>query len=378
MACVFGCKTKLCKDAQCRNKFLCFFRILIVPEFVLNLKIVIPVAMQEARFYKRYDDGKVRCQLCPNDCLLGAGETGLCGARKNILGKLISENYGKITALHLDPIEKKPLYHFFPGTQILSAGSFGCNFKCAWCQNCDISQADSSRFAHLSNSSPQNLFQAAFQSLGIGLAYTYNEPTVWFEFMFDTARLIAEAGMKNVVVSNGYITTEPLGQLLYVAHAFNTDLKGFNDDFYRIHSGGSLSAVKKTLIAIARSGRHQEVTFLAIPGLNDDPQQFLEMVHWIHDELGPDTPLHLSRYFPAWKMHELPTPVSLLRQFYDTARQYLQYVYIGNVSGHPELCATRCPGCSTLMAERYGYLVRLHQTDTEGRCSQCGEKVFVM
>ncbi len=334
--------------------------------------------MLEARYFTRFDDGRVQCHLCPNECLLRAGETGLCGARKNILGKLISENYGKITALHLDPIEKKPLYHFYPGTQILSAGSFGCNFKCAWCQNCNISQADSDRFSQLSTYSPQSLFQAAFQSLGIGLAYTYNEPTVWFEFMFDTARLVAEAGMKNVVVTNGYISSGPLGQLLEVAHAFNTDLKGFNDDFYRVHSGGTLAAVKKTLVAIARSGRHQEVTFLAIPGLNDDPQHFLEMVQWMHDELGPDTPLHLSRYFPAWKMYELPTPLSLLKQFYDIARQYLHFVYPGNVSGHPELTATRCHSCGTLMAERHGFLVKLHHVDNEGRCDRCGEKVFVM
>lgn len=334
--------------------------------------------MHEASFYIRYENGKVRCQLCPKACLLGAGETGVCGARKNILGILISENYGIITALHLDPIEKKPLYHFYPGTQILSAGSFGCNFKCAWCQNCNISQACSSEFSHLAATLPQHLYEAAFQTPGIGLAYTYNEPVVWFEFMYETARLVARAGMKNVMVTNGYINQKPLCQLLDVVHAFNTDLKGFTDDFYRLQCDGSLAAVKKTLRTIASSGRHQEVTFLVIPGLNDNPQHFHEMIHWIHDELGPDTPLHLSRYFPARTMQEPPTPLFQLRQFYDIARQYLHHVYLGNVLGQPELSTTRCPGCGALLTDRQGYLVRLLNTSNKGRCISCGEKVFVM
>jgi pyruvate formate lyase activating enzyme len=334
--------------------------------------------MQEARHYTPFDDGRVQCNLCPHQCLLDAGETGMCRSRKNILGRLIAENYGKLTALHLDPIEKKPLFHFFPGSQILSAGSFGCNLKCAWCQNCDISQSGSESFSFLPNTTPANLAETAAGSKGIGLAYTYNEPTVWFEFMMDTAVLVKEAGLKNVVVTNGYINPAPLVQLLEVAHAFNTDLKGFSEDFFRTYSGGSLKAVKKTLLAIARSGLHQEVTYLAIPGLNDDPTEFQEMVQWIHNELGPDTPLHLSRYFPAWNLLELPTPVSMLRKMYEMARKYLHFVYLGNVAGHPELSATRCPGCGTLLAERHGFLIRLHNTEAEGRCSQCGEKVFVM
>ena len=332
--------------------------------------------MKEALHYTSYEDGKLRCELCPNACLLGNGGTGICMVRKNMLGRLITENYGMITALHSDPIEKKPLFHFFPGQQILSAGSFGCNFHCGWCQNHEISQAGKDDFPFLKPVSAHNLAGKAAASGGIGLAYTYNEPVVWFEFMMDTARLVREAGKKNVVVSNGYIQPGPLDELLEVADAFNIDLKGFSPGFYRKHCGASLDIIKKNLLAIALKGAHLEITFLAIPGLNDDLVLFREMTEWISGELGAHIPLHLSRYFPGYLVHHPTTTFLLLKQMYETAREHLHHVYLGNLPGHPEMSATRCHACGRLLAERNGYFVTLHQVDETGHCPDCGERVF--
>lgn len=322
------------------------------------------------------EDGRVQCGLCPNHCTLGPGDRGRCKVRENILGRLISENYGRITALHLDPIEKKPLYHFFPGQQILSAGSFGCNFHCGWCQNSSISQARSEDFLSLQPFSPHHLARKAIEGGGVGLAYTYNEPVVWFEFMMDCAGIIREAGKKNVVVSNGYIQPRPLEELLEVTDAFNIDLKAFSPLFYEKYCGGSLDSVKQSLVAIARRNIHLEVTFLAIPGFNDDLELFREMVQWLAGELGEHIPLHISRYFPCHYDQQPPPPVSLLKRMFETASENLHFVYLGNVAGFPEMSSTRCPGCGQWLAQRNGYSTRLFQVDESGHCRSCSEKVF--
>ncbi|MEE4178279.1 MAG: AmmeMemoRadiSam system radical SAM enzyme [Bacteroides sp.] len=333
--------------------------------------------MEEARHYTHHEDGTITCKLCPNFCRLEIGDTGLCHARRNILGRLIAENYGRITALHLDPIEKKPLYHFFPGHQILSAGSFGCNFHCGWCQNSSISQAGREAFSQLKPVTPRSLAEKAIASGGIGLAYTYNEPTVWFEFMLDTAVLMKEAGLKNVVVTNGYIQPEPLEDLLQQSDAFNVDLKAFSPDFYRKQCGASLDIIKKNLLVISRKGAHLEITFLAIPGLNDDLVLFQEMIYWITGELGEHTPLHISRYFPSYRTQQPPAPFELLKRMYEIASQSLYYVYIGNVQGRSGMNATRCPGCGSLLSERNRYATTLNGIDSSGHCERCGKKVFV-
>lgn len=333
--------------------------------------------MQEARHYMHHEDGKVSCNLCPHNCLLKMGEEGHCKARRNILGRLIALNYGRIAALHLDPIEKKPLYHFFPGHQILSAGSFGCNFRCSWCQNSSISQAGSGDFPLQKQTTPRNLLEKAIESEGIGLAYTYNEPTVWYEFMVDTAGLVREAGKKNVVITNGYIQPGPMQELLEVTDAFNVDLKGFSPSFYKLHCGGRLEPVKTSLQTIARKGIHLEVTFLVIPCLNDDLELFQEMIHWIAGELGEHTPLHLSRYFPSYQMQQHATPLGLLMRMYEMAIESLHYVYTGNVSGYSAMNSTRCPQCGSLMAKRDGYETTLNGVTFSGLCKSCGHKVFV-
>lgn len=287
--------------------------------------------MREAGYYNRIGEEQTRCILCPHTCLLNPGETGRCRVRRNVNGRLVSEAYGKVSGFHMDPIEKKPLYHYFPGSRILSVGSYGCNFRCRWCQNASISQHGVRMHAGRQEMTPGEVFNAVRQSDSLGVAFTYNEPTVWFEFMMDTARLVYEAGMKNVVVTNGYINPDPLQELLEVAHAFNVDLKSFSAEFYEKESGGGLQPVKDTLQAIAREGLHLEVTFLVIPGLNDDVDQFDTMVQWIRNALGEEVVLHINRYFPTYRLDNPPTPISLMRQMEGVAERWLDRVYLGNL-----------------------------------------------
>ena len=258
------------------------------------------------------------------------GETGICNARRNHAGVLVSMNYGKVTSLHLDPIEKKPLVHFFPGSRILSAGSFGCNLRCHWCQNAGISQARAHHFSELPLTAPEQLAGSVRKRGSIGLAYTYNEPVIWFEYMLETAALIHDMGKKNVMVTNGYINPGPLKRLLTLIDAFNVDLKAFNDDVYRFHTGGRLEAVKNTLKTIALSGKHLEITFLVVPRVNDSLEDFEAMVHWIRSELGREQVLHISRYFPAWHYEQAPTSLELMEKMLKIASGQLDHVYPGN------------------------------------------------
>jgi pyruvate formate lyase activating enzyme len=335
--------------------------------------------MKEASFYSALEDGNVRCGLCPHRCLLGPGETGICLARTNREGKLVSDNYGKVTSLHADPIEKKPLYHFFPGSNILSAGSYGCNLKCSWCQNAGISQSGNGHFASLPLTYPEEILASLERFSVIGLAYTYNEPVVWFEYMRDVARLVMAAGRKNVVVSNGYINADPLEELMELTHAFNIDLKAFSDAFYRRQTGGRLSPVRDTLVSIRKKGLHLEITFLVVAGLNDDTATFREMLKWISGELGDLTVLHISRYFPAWQLHEPATPLDVMRGFYDMGREHLPFVYLGNAQQLKGTSDTYCPACRNLTIERKGYHTEIKALDDSGRCMHCLEQLpFVL
>lgn len=289
------------------------------------------ITMKEASYYTRKGGQKVQCDLCPHACLLNPGQTGRCRVRTNVEGSLMARSYGKLSGFHMDPIEKKPLYHYFPGSMILSVGSYGCNFRCPWCQNAGISQCGAGQRGGRRTHTPSEVAEAARRSESIGVAYTYNEPTVWFEFMMDTAVLVHEAGGRNVVVTNGYINPGPLEDLLAVSHAFNVDFKSFSDGFYRKQSQGSLQPVKNTLKAIARKGLHLEITFLVIPGLNDDMALFDRMLRWIREELGTEVVLHINRYFPSWQMNTPPTSLELMHRMHAVARKHLPLVYLGNV-----------------------------------------------
>jgi pyruvate formate lyase activating enzyme len=352
-----------------------------VPIFIFNRK-PLPLKekgkMQEALFYTKEAESKVRCLLCPHHCLITDGYTGICDVRKNISGKLVTLVYGNLAAIHTDPIEKKPLYHFHPGSRILSVGTAGCNLRCSFCQNWHLSQGDPEYYEEKSALSPENLVENAAGIPGnIGIAYTYNEPVVFYEYMAHVSRLAKKKGLKNVVVSNGFIDPEPLQMILPDLDAFNIDLKSFNNTFYRRITGGKLEPVLQTLKAIAHAGKHLEITFLLIPGLNDSQDEFRGMVDWIYTNLGEHIPLHISRYFPAWKMTTPPTSVSMMEMFTAIAREKLTWVYPGNLSGSRD-SSSWCPGCGALLIKREYYITEIVGLNREGQCTRCSKTIAVV
>lgn len=327
--------------------------------------------MHEASFWQPEGD-RVRCTLCPAGCLLGPGQTGRCRARQNREGRLESLNYGEVTSVALDPIEKKPLYHFYPGRDVLSLGTFGCNFSCRFCQNYSISQ-ERARSRTISPEQAVSLTMRQPEGT-IGLAYTYSEPTVWYEFVLDTARQAHGAGLKNVLVSNGYVSPGPIQELIPFIDAANIDVKSFDDAFYREVCGGSLKPVLQTVETLKKS-MHVEITTLVIPGLNDSDDEIRELAAWVAG-LGRETPLHLSRYFPTYRMATPPTPVETLIRARDIARESLHYVYVGNTAtdeGHD----TACPGCGGILVSRNNWEVRFELLD-QGKCRQCGRPADII
>ena len=283
--------------------------------------------MKEALYYEKLDNSRVRCHLCPYECLIADGRRGACGVRTNSSGTLYSEVYGRTTGMALDPIEKKPLYRYHPGEHILSLGTKGCNFHCDFCQNWHISQAlDVSTEAITSEA----IVEKAKQARSFGIAYTYNEPFIWYEFVLDTAKLAKKAGLENVLITNGYVNMEPLEEMLPYIGAMNIDLKSFDEDFYTKICKGRLRPVLEVIKRSIRSC-HVELTTLLIPTLNDSEAQMQKEVDWIYDNLGAEVPLHFSRYFPCYKMSLPPTPVEAMERAFAIAKKKLKYVYLGNV-----------------------------------------------
>jgi pyruvate formate lyase activating enzyme len=334
--------------------------------------------MQEALFYTKLENHNVRCDLCPWYCILKPEQTGNCKVRKNIGGKLITHVYNKVAALGVDPIEKKPLYHFYPGKNILSVGEVGCNLHCTFCQNHRISQCFAEEFDEFYKITPEQIVTEALRKeQNIGIAYTYNEPFTFYELMFDTAQLARTTGLKNVVVSNGYINPEPLLHILPFIDAFNIDLKAFSEEFYKKQTKGKLEPVLETLKIIAKSKTHLEITMLVIPGLNDDEAEFEKMAEWIAAELGRQTPLHLSRYFPQYEMHLPATPVKTLELLYGLAKKHLQHVYLGNIADKKR-SSTYCPTCGEILVERNRYQVSTTNLSQNGRCNVCKSPVNII
>ena len=332
--------------------------------------------MKEAGYYIKRDDTHVQCQLCPHECILTEGKRGVCRIRISVKNTLITENYGLLASVSFDPIEKKPLYHFFPGREILSIGTVGCNLSCNFCQNCEISQVGVHEAHFLKEYPIYKLIDVAKnRASNIGIAYTYNEPTVFYEYMLDVAKEIKKLDMYNVIVSNGYINPEPLDELLNYIDACNIDLKAFTEEFYKKETRSGLQPVLNTLKHIKRRNRHLEVTNLVIPDKNDDKKVFSEMIKWISSELGKDTILHLSKYFPRYKATEPPTSDKVLGNFYSMAKEVLDYVYVGNTyidEGHD----TICPKCSYTLVKRSGYSTKVTGVDKSGNCSNCGKNIF--
>jgi len=332
--------------------------------------------MSSALMYEQLADQSVRCGLCRHRCLIGNGKRGICRVRKNRNGELFSLVDGLVVAEQVDPIEKKPLFHLLPGSSSYSLAAVGCNFRCLHCQNAGIAQYDS----HDTSAMPGHKLppaEAVERTLAGGcrsIAYTYTEPTVWFEYALATARLAAEKGLYNLFVTNGYITPEALGMIAPVLHAANIDLKGFSERFYRHICGARLAEVLDCIRDYRRRGIWIELTTLIIPGENDDDEQVNGIARFIADELGPDTPWHVSRFFPCHRMPDHPpTPLaSLERALAAGDRAGLRYVYEGNVAAGRE--QTRCPHCGSLVVGRSGYTVtRINLQD--GSCVSCGKAI---
>lgn len=334
--------------------------------------------MQEAQFYTKLENNIVRCDLCPWDCVLKPGQTGVCKVRSNDNGQLVTHIYNKVAAFGIDPIEKKPLYHFHPGKSILSIGEVGCNLRCSFCQNHRISQCFASEFNGFHELDSKQIVEKALQTPNnIGIAYTYNEPFTFYEFMFKTAKLAKENGLKNVVVSNGYINPEPLKKLLPFIDAFNIDLKAFSEEFYRNQTKGKIGPVLETLEIIAESAAHLEITNLVIPGLNDDESEFEKMVKWIAGNLGNEVPLHLSRYFPQYKTDLPATSIKELEALFGLAKQHLKYVYLGNVDDE-ERSSTFCPQCGNLLVTRNRYSTKIKGLNQTKSCKNCGTSIKIV
>ena len=283
---------------------------------------------KEALYYIKLDGGRVKCELCPNFCVVSTGRLGACGVRKNIDGKLFTLVYGEATSVALDPIEKKPLYQYHPGKLILSIGTKGCNFKCPYCQNWHIAQDMSAATQSITS---EWLIKKAKDAGSFGIAYTYNEPFIWYEFLLDTAKLVRKAGLENVLVTNGYVNQLPLDEVLPFVDAMNIDLKSIDEEFYKKYCLGKLQPVLETIKKSA-SKCHIELTNLVIPGFNDSPDQLTRLVDWVYDNVGSDVPMHFSRFFPCYKFTEvLPTPVETLKLAETIARKKLKHVYLGNI-----------------------------------------------
>jgi len=328
-----------------------------------------------ASYWQNIKENIVQCLLCPRKCVLDAGQRGVCTVRINKEGKLYTLGYGNPVAVHIDPIEKKPFFHVAPGEPVFSLAVAGCNMRCIFCQNWQISQSRPDETENY-NLSPEEVVNKTIENNCKFIAYTYTEPTVFYEYMSDIAKLAREKGIKNTMHSCGYINPQPLRELLKYMDAVNIDLKGFTEEFYaKIGLLAQLKPVLETLKIIREEGVWLEITNLIIPNFNDDPKKIKEMCIWIKENLGDEVPLHFSRFVPNFKLQNLPpTPVEKLEEAYKIAKDAgLKYVYIGNVPGHKGE-NTYCPDCGKIVVKRIGYEI-LENNIKDGKCNFCGYKI---
>jgi pyruvate formate lyase activating enzyme len=324
--------------------------------------------LREALYYQRKEKGIV-CILCPRQCLIQEGQAGFCRVRQNKNNVLYAKNYAQCAAAALDPIEKKPLYHFYPGSSIFSLGTWGCNFSCHFCQNWQLAQAVPQTRKVLPSQAVEEALRLTAEG-NIGLAYTYSEPGVWYEYILETAQLAKVAGLKNVLVTNGYINEAPLGELTPYIDAMNIDVKAFQDDFYQRYCSGQLPAVQRT-VELAATQCQVEVTTLLIPGLNDNPQEISALAKWLA-AVDKNIPLHFSRYFPRYKMNIPATTETILYKAQEIAGKYLNYVYVGNTGGQGS--STKCPNCKNLVIDRIQRRSLLAEDKT---CLRCGNRIQI-
>jgi len=328
----------------------------------------------EARYYEKLPDREVECRLCPRKCRLGDKERGYCGVRENIGGIYYTLVYGKVCSLNVDPVEKKPFFHVLPGTTALSLAAAGCNVNCKFCQNWEISQVRPEQVDHF-DLPPERAAAQAIEAGCPSIAYTYTEPTVFFEYMYDTAVRAKRRGVRNLVVTGGHINPEPLADLLAVVDAVKVDLKGFTQEFYTEYVRGELQPVLETIRAVAKSTAWLEIVYLVIPTLNDRMGLIREMAKWVRNEVGDQVPVHFSRFQPMYLVKNLPpTPVSTLEAARETAlEEGLRFVYVGNVPGH-EGENTFCPKCGKVVVQRVGFRIEAIRLKA-GRCDTCGTSI---
>lgn len=329
---------------------------------------------KEAALYERLADKKVRCNLCSHRCMIREGHKGVCRVRENRGGKLYTLVYGRTISEHVDPIEKKPLYHFHPGSRAYSIATPGCNFRCRWCQNWEISQMPrEEHFMTGRDSPPERIVAAAREARCRSVAYTYTEPTVFFEYAYDTARLAHATGLANLYITNGYMTPEMLQTIQPYLDAANVDLKAFREETYRRYVGGRLSPILDNMKLMKRLGIWLEVTTLVIPGINDETDELRDAARFVAREIGPETPWHISRFSPAYQMRDRPpTPLDTLRQARDLGlSEGLHNVYLGNVGRESD---TVCSACGRLLIRRRGRFIAENHV-REGRCPSCGSPV---
>lgn len=334
--------------------------------------------IKEAMLYEKLPEQKVRCNLCAHRCVIPEGKRGICQVRENREGTLYTLVYGRTITQRVDPVEKKPLMHVYPGSTAYSIATVGCNFRCRWCQNWDISQMVHDRHLILGEeASPEEIVAAARRAGCRSIAYTYTEPTIFFEYAYDTARLAHEAGLLNLYITNGYMTAgagEMLETFQPYLDAANVDLKAFRDQTYRKYVGARLQPVLEAMKTMKRLGIWLEVTTLVIPGLNDTDAELRDAANFVAQELGVETPWHISRFFPAYEMTDVPpTPVETLHRAQEIGLEAgLHYVYMGNVSGEAN---TVCHACGKMLVRRAGYHILENHIRPDGRCPNCGAPV---
>jgi pyruvate formate lyase activating enzyme len=330
--------------------------------------------MHEALQYQKIEDTAVKCSLCSHRCTIRDGKHGICGVRINREGTLFAATYGKISAEAVDPIEKKPLFHFLPGTTSYSLGGVGCNFHCKHCQNWHISAATIEN-GIMRDLAPDEGVERALMQGCASISWTYNEPTIWHEYALDMGKRARESGLGTVYVTNGYITEEALRELSPMLNAFRVDLKAFSDSFYREVCGAHLQPVLDATVLAKELGMHIETVTLVIPGLNDSMEEMESIIRWVLEHLGPDTPMHFTRFHPDYRMLDRKsTPVETLERIYERARHLgIRFPYLGNVFGH-EYENTFCPVCGSLLVERTAYTLRFRELEGK-KCAECGESI---
>jgi pyruvate formate lyase activating enzyme len=330
--------------------------------------------MKEAEFYSKLD-GNVKCILCPHNCVIADGKRGICGVRENTKGKLYSLVYGKIAAAHVDPIEKKPLFHYKPGSQSYSISTVGCNFRCVFCQNWDISQHSKGGGIVGQDMTPDDVVKETLQSGCESVSYTYTEPTIFFEFARDVGVLARKEGLGNVFVSNGFTGGEAFEEARRFLDAANVDIKGFTEEYYKKYCGARLEPVLDTCRRMIKAGIWLEITTLVIPTLNDSDKELKGIASFIRDELGVGVPWHVSRFHPDYKLTDLPpTPMETIHRAWRIGKDAgLKYVYAGNIP-HEESENTFCPKCGELLVERDWFSV-VKNNIPGGKCTECSEKI---